>query len=158
MDKQLHNLITRVKIKLEAEPKGIIYGEFYKGNTDIKSSDKVLKPYFEFLGVTDGARCGVMDFWSFNELGSHQYRIADLIGGLEKWIEIGQILYEPLVIDKHSGEVFCFEQGYQISTDKSLGDFNYFISNYVFGPKYKEFVPDVDLDDWFQFLKRIKFD
>ncbi|MFJ2047245.1 hypothetical protein ACIOBL_26965 [Paenibacillus taichungensis] len=155
MDEKLDDLIMRVKEELKTEPDSIIYGELCEGATATTTDNKVLKLYFEFLGKSDGARCGAIDLWSINELDEHQYRVSDFIGGTEKWMEVGQVLYEPLVIDKHSGQVCFFKQGYSASAEKTFGDFNYFLFNYVFGPKYEELVPDVHLDDWYQFLKRI---
>ncbi|WP_017692357.1 hypothetical protein [Paenibacillus sp. PAMC 26794] len=83
MDEKLDDLIMRVKEKLKTEPDSIIYGELCKGVTATTMDNKVLKLYFEFLGKSDGARCGAIDLWSINELDEHQYRVSDFIGGKE---------------------------------------------------------------------------
>ncbi|MEK4063903.1 MULTISPECIES: hypothetical protein [Paenibacillus] len=149
------SIIKKVKEKLVAEPDSIIFGELNEGNTGIKSNDDCIKQYFEFLKESDGARCGAVDLWSFDEFPSHQSRVSDFLGGIENWIEVGQVLYEPLVIDKNSGQVYCFCQGHPARVGQTLGDFHYFLLNYVFGGKYEELIPDAHLDDWYQFLKRI---
>lgn len=156
MDEHLYDLITKVKATLEAEPDSIIYGELGAGNTGVEVNDTVLKLYLEFLGKFDGARCGVIDLWSFETLASHQYRIADFRGGLDQWLEVGQILYEPLVINKHSGYIYRFTQNHQeVWTKVNLGEFNSFLFHYVFGLKYEELVPDVHQDDWLKFLQKL---
>lgn len=155
MDDQLKSIIKKVKEKLAAEPESIIYGELNEGNTDIEVTNDCFKQYFEFLKESDGARCGAVDLWAFDELFLHQFRVSDFSGGTEKWIEVGQVLYEPLVIEKDSGQVYCFYQGHPDKAAQTLGDFNYFLLNYVFGRKYEELVPDAHLEDWYQFLKRI---
>ncbi len=154
MDGQLKSIIGKVKEKLVAEPDSIIYGELNEGNTGIKFDNDYLKQYFEFLKESDGARCGAVDLWSFNELSLHQSRVSDFLGGTEKWIEVGQVLYEPLVIEKYSGQVYYFYQGHPARVGQTFGDFNYFLLNYVFGRRYEELVPDAHLEDWYQFLKR----
>ncbi|MGG3283320.1 hypothetical protein [Paenibacillus solani] len=126
-----------------------------EGITDIKLDKDYLKQYFEFLTESDGARFGAVDLWSFEELPSHQFRVTEFFGGTEKWFEVGQVLYEPLVIEKSSGQVYCFFQGHPARVGQTLGDFNLFLLNYVFGRKYEELVPNVQSEEWYQFLKRI---
>ncbi|MHA6534213.1 hypothetical protein [Paenibacillus sp. BAC0078] len=158
MDSHLKSIIEKVKKKLVNEPDSIIIGELNQGNISIKPNEDHLKDYFDFLSEVDGARCGAIDIWSYDELAEHQFRVSDYLEEKEddKWIEIGQVLYEPLFINANSGRVLCFKQGYPLSEGQSLGDFNYFLLNYVFGRKYAELVPDSHLEYWYQFLVKIK--
>lgn len=156
VDKHLYDLITKVKVTLEAEPDSIIYGELGAGRSDLEMKDTALQSYLEFLKQFNGARCGAIDLWSFETLSSHQYRIADIRGGPDQWLEIGQILYEPLVINKYSGHIYYCKQDHQeVWTKKDLGDFNHFLCHYVFGLKYEEIVPDVHQDEWYSLLDKI---
>jgi hypothetical protein len=154
MNSQLKSVIQKVKEQLILEPDGIIFGELHEGNHNAHSNHKILQRYFDFLKESDGARCGAIDLWSFNELDTNQYRVTELSGSIEKWFEIGQILYEPLVIDKISGEVYLFE-GYPDGEGRSFGDLEDFLLNYVFGGRYAEIIPNAESDEWYQFLKRI---
>ncbi len=158
MDKPLYDLITKLKVTLEAEPDSIIYGELGEGRPNLEMKDTALELYLEFLKKFDGARCRVIDLWSFETLTSHQYRIAGFMGEPDEWLEVGQILYEPLVINKNSGHIYYFTQNHQeVWTKGDLGDFNHFLCHYVFGLKYKEIVPDVYRDDWYSLLEKINW-
>ncbi|OKP86582.1 hypothetical protein [Paenibacillus sp. P32E] len=154
MDSRLKSIIDNVKNKLIDEPDSIIIGELNHGNKFIKTDEVHLKDYFDFLSEVDGARCGAIDLWSYDELSQHQIRVSDYLDG--KWLEIGQVLYEPIVINENSGQVYCFKLGYPFQEAQPLGDFNYFLINYVFGRKYEELVPDSHLDYWYQFLEKIR--
>lgn len=155
MNELLKITIEKVKEDFISEPDSIIYGELNDGNKSICSNEGPLKEYFDFLRICDGARFGAIDLWSYGELPLHQTRISDFSGGPEKWIEVGQILYEPLVIEKESGFVYCFYQGHPAKTGQTLGEFDCFMLNYVFGKKYKELIPDSHLEDWYQYLERV---
>ncbi|MGG3889849.1 hypothetical protein [Metabacillus fastidiosus] len=126
-----------------------------EGNQNIEFDTVCFKQYYHFLTLSDGARCGVIDLWSYNELPLHQFHASELTGGVEKWVEIGQVLYGPLVIEKNSGLIYYFHEYYSESMGENLGNFNYFMLNYVFGQKYGELLPDSHLEDWYSFLKRI---
>ncbi|MGM7637651.1 hypothetical protein [Bacillus sp. Hm123] len=155
MNELLKSIVEKVKEDLISEPDSIIYGELNDGNKNINSDDNHLKEHYDFLRICDGARCGAIDLWSYDELSLHQSRVSNFLGGTEKWVEVGQVLYEPLVIEKESGLIYCFHQGHPAKIGQTLGSFNYFMLNYVFGKKYEELIPDSHLEDWYQYLKRI---
>ncbi|WP_179033140.1 hypothetical protein [Paenibacillus kribbensis] len=156
MTEQLLVILQKVREGLNSDPDGIIYGELNVGKKDINNDNPNLQQYFHFLKEANGGRFGGIDLWSYSELDSNQYRVSDLNGGIKKWIEIGQIIYEPLVINKQSGEVYHFYQGHLEDMGHNLGMFNSFIIDYVFGNKYEKIVPDSHSDEWYQFLKRIE--
>ncbi|MFD0590086.1 hypothetical protein ACFQZE_19065 [Paenibacillus sp. GCM10027627] len=155
MNGQLKIIMGKIKEELAVLSDSIIYGELNDGNTGIKSDKETFKQYYEFLTESDGARFGAIDLWSFDGLSSHQFRLSEFFGGTERWLEVGQVLYEPLVIEKNSGQVYCFYQGHPDMVGQPLGDFNFFLFNYAFGRKYEELVPGAHLEEWYQFLRRI---
>lgn len=155
MNHNLKNIILTVRRSLKSDQNGIIIGELGEKNLMINNDNSILEEYFDFLRECDGARCGSIDFWSFKELSLHQYRIVNLATEGKCWIEIGQILYEPLVINKIDGKVYRFYQNQSIDKRECFGDFDNFLLNYVFGEKYSQIVPDTHDDDWYQFLRKL---
>ncbi|ANY67523.1 hypothetical protein BBD42_14350 [Paenibacillus sp. BIHB 4019] len=154
MDEKLLSIIRKLRGNLLDEPESIIYAEINEGNTKIITDNDYLKEYYDFLREADGARCGMFDLWSFGELSKHQFRISDFSGAEEKWIEIGQVLYEPVVINKESGQVYLFNQEEPDTEGRDLGSVSNFLANYVFGPQYGELVPNADSEEWYLFLKK----
>ncbi|MCM0665512.1 hypothetical protein [Flavobacterium tyrosinilyticum] len=72
-------------------------------------------------------------------------------------ISIGQILYEPLILDTISGNVYIFSRDDDDEMPMTKrGDLEYFLINYVFGDKYQEIIPDYEGDEWMLFLKHNK--
>lgn len=158
MNNNLRVIIQNIQKELKNEPDAPIIGKMSDGNLKINDANNInLKEYIEFLKECDGARCGAIDFVSFDEIPDIQYRVTDIPGGNDVWICIGQILYEPLVINKTDGNVYLYYQGHEDEVQpKSFGSFDYFLMEYVFGKKYAEIIPDADQEEWYQFLKKLK--
>ena len=154
MDIKIVKMLDIAKDKLNLDLTSIVYGELSKGNSSIINENEKLNEYFEFLKHCDGARFGGIDLWSYEELPSNQYRCADLCKG-EQLLEIGQILYEPLVINKINGEVGYLSQDKPNEIKYRFGSFNNFLINYVFGIKYSEIIPDSHEDNWFDFIQTL---
>lgn len=153
MEDLLKARVEKVGNELLADPNSIIYGELNSGIEKSLENNTIPVEYYYFLELSNGARCGGIDIWSYEELPSHQFRVSDFSGGNEKWIEVGQVLYEPLVIDKEAGTVFLYKDEQKL--EGVAGDFKDFSLYYIFGKKYKELIPDSHLDEWFQLLKRL---
>ena len=102
-------------------------------------------------------RCGSIDIFGADIIQDYQFMVNNIPGGNDKWLYIGQILYEPVVINKIDSKVYRFFRGNEdINTADCLGLFDEFLLNYVFGDKYAEIVPDAEDDEWYRFLKKIK--
>ncbi|MNC72307.1 hypothetical protein D3C75_1233400 [compost metagenome] len=71
------------------------------------------------------------------------------------WLEVGQILYEPLVINRKSGLLYLLKEEEHIKGEENIGDWNDFLFNYVFGYKYNSIATGVD--DWWLLLKRLQY-
>lgn len=157
LNDNLIKIIDLAKQKLKERPGSILFGDLAKGEDKIP--DNLNCPiYSEFLKICNGARCGDIDFWSINDLSQNQFYVINMEGGQEVWLCIGQVLYEPLILNKRDKKVyllrkdeldnapiFCFES------------FSDLMKYYVFGEGYRDIVPDAENDEWYIFLKENKF-
>ncbi len=155
MNNRLKEKIEKVRLELQNESFAIIIGKLNEG---INCSENIaLNSYYKFLNVCNGGRCGAIDLWSDELLFSNQYRVVELVGGEEKWLCIGQILYEPLVMELNTEEVYLFYQGCENEIEgKCFGKLDDFLEDYVFGRKYAKIIPNADEDKWYIFLEKIK--
>lgn len=156
MNDNLKNIIKIIKLKLREEPNSIFIGKL---NDDIK--DKVIcdmldiQIYYEFLIECNGAYCGSIDLWNSDMLLKSQYRVKDFPGGKDNWVCIGQILYEPIAINKIDGNVYRFYQGYESDIKPDcFGCFDDFLTMYVFGNKYADILPNAEDEEWYKFLMK----
>lgn len=134
MNDELKQKIETVRDKLQNESLAMIIGKLNEGKNCEKSVS--IKSYCDFLKICNGARCGSIDLWSEELLANNQYRVLELDGADEKWMCIGQVLYEPLVIDLDTEDVYLFCQGCENEIDgKCFGKLDIFLSDYVFGEK-----------------------
>lgn len=153
MEELLKVNIEKVKNELFKDPNSIIFGELNKGIEKTQENSTIPLGYWYFLEISNGARCGGIDIWSYEELSSHQYRVSDISGGHAKWIEVGQVLYEPLVINKETEAVYLYKDEQKLL--KVANGFIEFIHNHTFGEKYEVLIPNSHLDEWFLLLKRL---
>ena len=88
------------------------------------------------------------------ELLDNQYRVPS---EQPSWCEIGQLLYEPLFLDKDTQHVLFPADSYEGIEEIDV-DFDTFVREYIFGHKYKEKIIGYDNadDDWSGFLKESK--
>jgi hypothetical protein len=157
MNTQLLQTIALVKKELDKNPASIIFAQLKSG---IKIGDAEIEKigvYSEFLEITNGARFGAIELWSYDDPKRNQFVLYDRQNSNESVISIGQILYEPLILDISDQSVYTFKQDDDSDIPMTfIGDFDYFLSNYVFGERYGEIIPDYDSDEWILFLKNIK--
>lgn len=156
MNNKLRNIIEKIRNEFSKDPSLIMIGEMNDGLKSETRKALCIKPYCDFLEVCNGARCGIIDLWSDEDIENNQYRVTDLIGGSDNWICIGQILYEPLVFNLKDEQVYLFFQGHEREIKEScFGEFDTFLLNYVFGKRYRELMPNTVNDEWYDFLKRL---
>ena len=103
-----------------------------------------------FLKLCNGGSFGDIILWSTEELLDNQYRVP---AEEPSWYEIGQLLYEPLFLDRHTQQVIFPADSYEGIEEINI-DFDTFVKEYIFGNKYKEKVIGYDNaeDDWAVFL------
>ena len=158
MKKELAEMINNIRQKLEEDPSSIIYAQI-KGRCESEMRDAFCtNEYYDFLKESNGARFGIIDFCNFERMEGIQFRVTDLPGAEKEWLCIGQILYEPLVMNRKSKLLYLYFQGNEDDKEPIyFGQFDDFLANYVFGAKYAEIVPNCDEDDWYAFLKENKY-
>jgi len=157
MNTKLLQTINLVKKELDKNPDSIIFAKLKFG---LKIGDIEIEKigvYSEFLKITNGARFGSIDLWNYDDLKRNQFVLHDRQNSKESLISIGQILYEPLILDINDQSVYTFKQDDDPDIAMTfIGDFDSFLSNYVFGEWYGKIIPDYDSDQWILFLKKVK--
>ena len=148
----LETIITHYRNRLVALPDAILIGEIPEGAKNISPEVLQLRApaHCAFLKLCNGGSFGDIILWSTEELLDNQYRVP---ANQSSWYEIGQLLYEPLFLDKDTQHVILPADSYEGIEEIDV-DFNTFISEYIFGNKYKEKIIGYDNtnDDWSVFL------
>lgn len=148
----LETIITHYRNRLVALPDAILIGEIHKGAENILPEvlQLIAPAHCAFLKLCNGGSFGDIILWSTEELPDNQYRVP---AEQPSWYEIGQLLYEPLFLDKHTQHVIFSADSYD-GIEKIDVDFDTFVKEYIFGSKYKEKIigyANAD-DDWSVFL------
>ena len=148
----LETIIAHYRNRLVSLPDAILIGEIPEGAESI--SPEVLQyitpVHSAFLKLCNGGSFGDIILWSVEELLENQYSVPS---EQPSWYEIGQLLYEPLFLDKHSQCVIFPTDVYE-GIEGIEVDFDTFVREYIFGSKYKEKIIGYDNedDDWSAFL------
>ncbi len=158
MDKKIADLLQIIRGKLVNNPDSILFADMGKKNSDIQCMNPNISEYYKFLEICDGARFGCVDLWSYKELESAQYRKDNMLPEKEKWLEIGQIIYEPLVVNIENGSMICFSGHYGDENQilHEFKDFNEFLEQYILGDMYKIIGGNCQDDLWYIFLQELK--
>ena len=148
----LETIITHYRNRLVALPDAILIGEIPKGAENISPEvlHLIAPAHCAFLKLCNGGSFGDIILWSTEELPDNQYRVP---AEQPLWYEIGQLLYEPLFLDKHTQLVIFPADSYEGIEEIDV-DFDTFVSEYILGSKYKEKIigyANAD-DDWSVFL------
>lgn len=116
---------------------------------------EILKDYVVFLSEVDQFIAGAITMMAMDELKNIQFCVEEMED--DEWICIGKIIDEPIFININDGGVVWL-QGLpeEEKTIKELGDFNYFMNNYVFGKKYTELYNGSEQSNWYKKLKEAK--
>ena len=121
--------------------------------TNLFKDENNLLEYRSFIQFCNGARFGDIDLWGVEEILENQFYIKEHIDVL---VCIGQILYEPIIVNKANGNIYLFDyDNNTIRYDIEFGSFNNFINEFIFGVGYEEIIPDIQSDEWYNFLKKI---
>ena len=148
----LETIITHYRNCLAALPDAILIGEIPEGAENIPPEvlQLIAPAHCAFLKLCNGGSFGDIILWSVEELLDNQYRVP---ADQSSWYEIGQLLYEPLFLDKHTQHVIFPADSYEGIEEIDV-DFDTFVSEYILGSKYKEKIigyANAD-DDWSVFL------
>ena len=125
----LETIITHSRNRLVALPDAILIGEIPEGAKNI--SPEVLQliapAHCAFLKLCNGGSFGDIILWSTEELLDNQYRVP---AEQPSWYEIGQLLYEPLFLDKDTQHVIFPADSYEGIEEIDV-DFNYILNRYI---------------------------
>ena len=106
--------------------------------------------YEAFLHETNGARMGPFDFWSHTDLLNSQHRLELTDLSAFEWIEIGQLEYEPLFMQREDSRVMLVDL--ITGEHRDLGFFDDFFLEAVTGPRLRD-VASADVGSpWFQLV------
>ena len=148
----LETIITHYRNRLATLPDAILIGEIPEGAENIPPEvlQLIAPAHCAFLKLCNGGSFGDIILWSTEELLDNQYRVP---AEQPSRYEIGQLLYEPLFLDKHTQQVIFPADSYEGMEGFEV-DFDTFVKEYIFGNKYKEKVIGYDNaeDDWAVFL------
>lgn len=148
----LETIIAHYRNRLASLSDAIIIGEIPEGAENIPPEvlQLIAPVHSAFLKLCNGGSFGDIILWSVEELLENQYRVPS---EQPSWYEIGQLLYEPLFLDKHTQCVIFPTDVYE-GIEGIEVDFDTFTREYIFGSKYKEKIIGYDNedDDWSVFL------
>ena len=148
----LETIIIHYRNRLASLPDAILIGEIPEGAESIPPEvlQLIAPVHSAFFKLCNGGNFGDIILWSAEELLENQYRVP---AEQPSWYEIGQLLYEPLFLDKHTQCVIFPADSYEGMEGFEV-DFDTFVREYIFGNKYKEKIIDYDNedDDWSVFL------
>lgn len=152
MNQALRERIERARSALKSDPHGRVAGELRPPLSDLIDAPESWTPYVAFLEVSNGATCGVIDFWSWDEIPSKQFVVSEFSGGAKQWLVIGQFDYEPLGMSLTTSEVRLFPSGGK-RKGQPIKRLDAFLED-LFGSGYAEHVPDAEDDEWWDVLRR----
>lgn len=148
----LETIIAHYRNRLASLPDAIIIGEIPEGAENIPPEvlQLIAPVHSAFLKLCNGGTFGDIILWSVEELLENQYCVPS---EQPSWYEIGQLLYEPIFLDKHTQCVIFPTDVYE-GIEGIEVDFDTFTKEYIFGSKYKEKIIGYDNedDDWSVFL------
>ncbi|MEL7498759.1 MAG: hypothetical protein AAFN77_14215 [Planctomycetota bacterium] len=145
MENDLREMISHLRTALNARDDGPRVGNIPAGNAN---SNVEISVWCDVLKECDGGRFGSIDLWSSSELPSYQGQMLD-VDDPDNYLIVGQILYEPVAINKATGVLHWLPTG---APSTELGNPDRFLRHFVFGSGYAEVIPDVDQEPWWQFL------
>ncbi len=154
MNVELQHRITLIRTALENDSDGITVGDLPPGTLSVPPQLLDLPSYCAFVRETNGARFGGVDFWTVEDLERNQYLVDELPSGRNRWICIGQVLYQPLLLSRQTEQVHLMDLENPDGLGRSFGSLDDFLSLLV-GSGY-EGVLDVRDDVWADMLARLQ--
>ena len=143
----LSQIIKHYRNCLSALPDAPLYGNIPQGADKVsRQLDSFLTlEHKQFLLLCNGGSFGDIELWSAEEILDKQYRVPKNLQ--DSMYEAGQVLYEPIFLNRINNQVT-----FNVGGEKII-PFSSFIEEYVFGEKYKYIFDDADIDDmWYFFL------
>ena len=134
--------------RLLQKPEHLTAGFIALPSTHRTFPDSIPVPYQEFLREADGLACGDVLLYQSDDILQQQAPAKDMPGGRARWFCIGSLGDNPLFIEVRSLAVYSLPLEGEFDPDDALGELDYFLLTYVFGPDYKEFSLNACDDEW----------
>ncbi|ROT32972.1 hypothetical protein [Micromonospora sp. HM5-17] len=155
---ELARRVERIRAVLAQRPDGIMLGDFPSGR--VVPGNGLPPGLADVLVVTDGPRGGDIVMYSHAELAQQHLpldgitAIPDEEAGM--WLRFGALNYEPLLVHRHTGEVWWFPdtgvQWFESEEFRKLTDnVEKFCLDYLLGAGYLDICVAGD-DDWARLL------
>lgn len=152
MDQVIHQRLRLVRHYLDSDPRSLTAAKLREGWSGDQQVPDEGSAYFEFLKESDGARFGIIDLFDHALLPERNSDIEEFDTGL--WLCVGQVLYEPLLIDRRNGNVAILKRD-SGEIIKIAASFDAFLENYAIGPRYSELLARPAEDRWSQVLRSL---
>jgi len=123
---------------LRADPATVVAGDLRPGSHNPSSG---VQTWDEFLAIMNGGSQGAFDIWSNEELPENQFYATTMPGGRNRWLVIGQLLYEPIALNRATAEIRYFPEA---GDSVVFGDIDRFVGDILLGNKYCQVVPKGD--------------
>ncbi|WP_145045845.1 hypothetical protein [Paenibacillus xylanexedens] len=159
MNAIIRQKLNRIKDKLTVMPDSILVGSIGESLSDaqeVAGEIEMYTQYIDFIRDFNGATLGEIEIFPLEEAERNQFYVDHLIGGRTNWRFIGNILYEPLVINKNDGNVYRIYRDFdEDHPTESFGCFDEFLMNYALGKKYSSIIPFDSEDQWAKLINTI---
>lgn len=148
MNERLRLRLEAARERLRSDPEGPIAGDLPPGYHG--SLEGFHPAYADFLRVCDGGRFGEIDLWAGDELGGNQYLVSSIPGGASRWLVIGQVLYQPLALERSTSQLTLFDtEGLEA---RALGDLDKFLEGLLSAQGYLAVTQAEEPDEWSRLL------
>ncbi|MFN8856037.1 MAG: hypothetical protein ACK50P_10750 [Planctomycetaceae bacterium] len=148
MSLEIIERIELIRALLRVDPSKIVAGKLREGCAKASSG---LPEWDQFLTISNGGNCGVFDLWSNEDLPRNQFYSSLMPGTQSDWLVIGQLMYEPIAVNRKTQQVVCFPDN---AVSHDLGPISHFVADFLFGRRYAEVVPNVEHDPWWHLLTK----
>jgi hypothetical protein len=157
MTPALAHKLERLRRALESDRDSVIAGEVRPGlgfEPHVGS-----RAYGSLLARVDGGRFGGIDLWRHDEVAGAQFYVDEEVpGGTARWLCVGRITTDVILIDRNTGEVRLFAPPYSRPDPQgeNLGDLDTFLDEIATGARYLAVVGQYP-PEWIDRLRRLGF-
>lgn len=148
MNEELKNRLETLRKALSADPMGPIIGAIPPGNPGAATRSS---HWNAFLNLSDGARFGSVDLFAERNLDANQFRLNELGAKASHHLIVGQVLYQPLLLDTELNELSLLDDSANIIR---LGPTDEVITTFFLGRRYVELSPVFAEDEWWDFIQQ----
>jgi hypothetical protein len=148
--------VGELRTALDGIPDAVTFGDLPPGLQPGEGPADLPAALRALLEITDGPVCGSIVVFAAEDLPERQFYTGNVDGGERDWLCFATVADEPLLLRRDSGEVWYHPDTgtlYWMSDrfERLVPDASAFAERYLFGPGYRDLVPDPD-DRWYELL------